>query len=182
MNSFISSTKHLHCPLSIKNISEQGVFSGYASIFNVVDSHYDAVMPGAFSHTLQQQKEGGSIKLLWQHRADEPIGVFRKVREDARGLYVEAQLSLEVQRAREAYSLLKSGAIEGMSIGYNALDYTIDETTGIRQLIQVDLWEISLVTFPANQDAQVTMVKDYFAKDAVSTLEKALNRAISIIR
>lgn len=170
--------KQLHCSLSVKDISEQGSFSGYASVFNMVDSHNDVVIPGAFAQSLKQQT---AVKLLWQHHADEPIGLFKTIREDARGLYVEAQLSMEVQRAREAYSLLKSGAIEGLSIGYNAVDYRIDSKTGIRNLTQLDLWEISLVTFPANQAAQVMMVKEGGYRDDSAMLIKALDKAIGVI-
>lgn len=171
-------SQQLRCDLSLKAISEQGVFSGYASVFNTVDSHNDVVEYGAFAHSLKAQKEGKAVKLLWQHRADEPIGFFKAIREDARGLYVEAQLSLDVQRAKEAYSLLKAGALEGLSIGYNAVEYSIDEATGVRHLNRVDLWEISLVTFPANQAAQVMLVKD--AK-GVMGLAGELDRAIGIL-
>lgn len=173
--------QQLHCNLSLKNISEQGMFSGYASVFNTVDSHNDVVEQGAFSKSLKAQKQGKAVKLLWQHRADEPIGFFKTIREDARGLYVEAQLSLEVQRAKEAYSLLKTGAIEGLSIGYNAVEYSLDEETGIRHLSQVELWEVSLVTFPANQAAQVMMVKGEEPLEMVR-LVREIDRAIGVIR
>ncbi len=171
---------HMRCPLSVKAVSEQGVFSGYASVFNLVDSHQDMVMPGAFAQCLKAQNDAFTVKLLWQHRTDEPIGFFRVIREDGRGLYVEAQLSLEVQRAREAYALLKSGAIEGMSIGYNVADYRVDANTGVRQLLQLDLWEVSLVTFPANQAAQVLRVKDRVAVEA-EMLKAALDRAVRVL-
>lgn len=152
-------TKHLECPLSVKMVGEDGSFIGYASVFDVADSQRDVVMRGAFARTLSQREGGQSVKLLWQHKMDEPIGVFTEIREDKRGLYVEGKLLLDVQRGREAYTLLKSGAIDGLSIGYTAVEYDFDNETGIRILSDVDLWEISLVTFPANAEAGVTAVK-----------------------
>jgi len=152
-------TKHLDCPLSVKMVDEDGSFAGYASIFDVTDSQKDIVLRGAFKRTLAEREGGQSVKLLWQHRMDEPIGVLTEIREDAKGLYVEGKLLLDVQRGWEAYTLLKSGAIDGLSIGYSAVDFDFDGETGIRMLSDVELWEVSLVTFPANSHAGVTAVK-----------------------
>lgn len=138
--------------------AEEGVFSGYASVFGVTDNHGDIIAPGSFARTLEE-RGGAAIKLLWQHRADEPIGFFTAIREDRRGLFVEGRLLLDVQRGREAWELLKSGAIEGLSIGYTVTGSDIDPRTGVRTITGVDLWEISLVTFPANEEAGVTAVK-----------------------
>jgi len=180
--------KRLGFSLMLKNLDEAGRFAGYGSVFGLVDSQRDLMLPGAFSRTLSGRVS--EIKLLWQHLQDEPIGVFDVIREDASGLYVEGRLLLEVQRAREAYALLKEGVVRGLSIGYSPVRYTIDKKTGVRKLAEVELWEISLVTFPANEAAQVTMVKHSKAEDwrqmkdngQLIALSDALDRAIRALR
>jgi len=149
--------KNLACSLELKSIDAEGRFAGYASVFNVLDNQKDIILRGAFADTIHDRVS--QIKLLWQHQTGEPIGVFTAMFEDSRGLYVEGKLLLNVQRAREALVLLKSGAVTGLSIGYSPVRYTIDPDTGIRRLAEVDLWEVSLVTFPANDQAAVTVVK-----------------------
>ena len=106
------------------------------------------------------------MKLLWQHNAAEPVGVFDLIREDSYGLYVEGRLLLEVERAQEAYSLLRSGAVKGLSIGYKVRSASLDPETGIRLIKALDLYEISLVTFPANELALVSEVKSSDENDA----------------
>lgn len=168
--------KHINFPLSVKSVEEDGSFSGYASVFDVVDSQKDVILRGAFGRTLQ---ENPNIKLLWQHRMDEPIGVLVKAEENAHGLYVEGKLLLDVQRAREAYTLLQSGAVDGMSIGYSVVDYEMDRKNGVRILKDVDLWEVSLVTFPANARAEVTRVKELpLHGSELNRLAMAIDRAI----
>lgn len=144
--------------LEIKSIDEAtpGVFEGYGSIFGVVDQHADIVAKGAFGKSIRKEKP----VMLWQHRPDMPIGVYDMVKEDDKGLYVKGAINLDVQAGREAYALLKQGAISGMSIGYNARKWSMDNKKGIRTLEEIDLWEISLVTFPANTLATVTNVKE----------------------
>ncbi len=149
--------KRLSFDLNVKSIDSAGRFAGYASVFNIVDSQRDIILRGAFSQTVKGRT--GDIKLLWQHQQDEPIGVFELIAEDARGLYVEGKLLLSVQRAQEAHTLLKAGALSGLSIGYSPTRYTIDPKSGVRSISEVELWEISLVTFPANAAANVTVVK-----------------------
>lgn len=144
----------------VKRLSESGAFAGYASVFHVVDGQKDVILPGAFRKTLARRasKQQAEVKLLWQHAPEEPVGVFTEIREDEVGLYVEGKLLLEVQRAREAYALLKSGALEGLSIGFRVVDYEIG-AEGVRRIKEAELLEVSLVTFPANQDAKVTSIK-----------------------
>lgn len=149
--------KKLACHLELKSMDNMGRFAGYASVFNVVDNQRDVVVRGAFSRTVKGRV--GEIKLLWQHQQDEPIGVFEQMFEDSRGLYVEGKLLLGMQRAQEAHILLKAGALSGLSIGYSPLRYTINSKSGVRTLSEVELWEVSLVTFPANDAANVTVVK-----------------------
>jgi HK97 family phage prohead protease len=135
---------------------EAGVFTGYASIFGNVDSHGDAVMPGAFRKSLSER--GNVVPLLWQHDQAEPVGVIELV-EDSKGLrVVRGEINLETARGREAYALLKQGAIKGLSIGFQTLK---DGWSGkVRQLKELKLMEVSLVTFPANELATVTAVKN----------------------
>lgn len=147
---------HLDFGFEIKSVQENGSFAGYASVFNVEDNQHDIILPGAFSDTIAERK--GDIKLLWQHNVGEPIGYFTNIQEDEHGLFVEGLLLLDVARAKEAYALLKSGAVKGMSIGYNVVISEYD-SKGVRYIKQVDLWEISLVTFPANEHAEVLHVK-----------------------
>lgn len=180
--------KKLGFSLDIKSIEDSGVFAGYASVFGMVDNQRDVMLKGAFSRTLKGRV--GDIKLLWQHQQDEPIGVFTEIAEDANGLYVEGKLLLQIQRAKEAHALLKEGAISGLSIGYSPVRYTIDEKTWVRKLAEVELWEISLVTFPANDAAQVTVVKQMVDREwgqlqqggQLVALSEALDRAIDSLR
>lgn len=156
----------LDVPFKIKAVSEDGLFSGYGSVFGVIDSYKEVVAPGAFSESLSQRTPA----LLWQHRSGEPIGVYSALREDQTGLYVEGKLALKTARGAEAYELLKMGAISGLSIGFVTRDDSYDRVTGIRTLKKVDLWEVSLVTFPANDAARVSGVKSI---DTIASLADA---------
>lgn len=146
---------HLDVPFKIKAVSEDGLFSGYGSVFGVVDSYKEVVTPGAFAESLQ----GRMPALLWQHRSGEPIGVYTLVKEDSIGLYVEGKLALKTARGAEAYELLKMGALNGLSIGFITREDSYDKVSGVRTLKKVDLWEVSLVTFPANDASRVSTVK-----------------------
>lgn len=171
--------------LQLKQLDDDGRFAGYASIFGVVDNQNDMMRRGAFMRTLEEQD--GDIRLLWQHRFEEPIGIFSLLREDARGLYVEGRLLLDVQRAREAHALLKAGAICGLSIGYVPVKYHIDADTGVRVLEEVALYEVSLVTFPANSEATVHAVKEdgelenAIRSGALVRFSDEVDRAMSIL-
>ncbi|WP_394342991.1 HK97 family phage prohead protease [Paenirhodobacter populi] len=128
---------------------------GYASLFDETDQGGDRVAPGAYAASLARLKaEGLSVKMLWQHDPAEPIGLWDVIREDARGLYVEGRLLPEVARAREAAALIGAGAIDGLSIGYRAVRATKD-AAGRRVLHEIELWEVSLVTFPMQRTARV---------------------------
>lgn len=168
-------TKKRNFPLQIEDIENSGYFSGYASVFDVVDNHNDMIVGGAFS-SLKNSDINDNVKLLWQHRPDEPIGIITKIYEDKNGLYVEGKLLLDVERAKEAYTLLKSGAINGLSIGYNVTDFDIDVKTGVRIIKGINLFEISLVTFPANNHAGVTDVKNTLP-ETVREFEQFLREA-----
>lgn len=157
---------HLDIPFQIKAVNSDGLFSGYGSVFNVVDSYKEVVVPGAFAESLNSK----TPSLLWQHRSGEPVGVYTSVREDNVGLHVEGKLALKTTRGAEAYELLKMGAITGLSIGFVTRDDSYDKVTGIRTLKKLDLWEVSLVTFPANDAARVSAVKGI---DTLNTLADA---------
>lgn len=168
-------------PLDLKALDADGYFSGYASVFDVEDNHNDIILSGAFANSLRKKHYGKDIKLLWQHRADEPIGIFTKMVEDEHGLYVEGKLMLDVQRGKEAYTLLKSGAMNGLSIGFIVKQYDRNDE-GSRVIYEADLWEISLVTFPANEHATVTALKSTGADNKYSALEYSIDKAINILR
>lgn len=178
--------KQVSTRLQLKSLDSQGRFAGYASIFDVVDNQRDIMLRGAFSNTLSKQHT--EVKLLWQHQQHEPIGVIERIFEDTQGLYIEGRLLMDVQRAKEAMSLLRAGAVKGLSIGYSPVRYRTDPETGVRLLAEVELWEVSLVTFPANEAARITVVKQSSewnqavqSGDAV-TLSSALDRALHILR
>lgn len=169
---------HLDIPFQIKAISEDGLFFGYGSVANVVDSYKEIVAPGAFAESLQTRKPS----LLWQHRSSEPIGIYTTVKEDAVGLYVEGKLALKTARGAEAYELLKMGAITGLSIGFVSREDSYDKVSGIRTLKKVDLWEVSLVTFPANDAARISTVKGIETIKSLSDAEAYLRDAGGLSR
>ena len=134
---------------------EAGTFTGYASIFDVVDTYGDSVQKGAFKKTLREKKQ---FPLLWSHNIDKPIGVISGT-ESEKGLEVIGQLNLDVQLAREIRSLMAQGAVPGLSIGYNVNKEAIDRESGIRQLKEINLWEVSPCVFQSCPDALVDDVK-----------------------
>lgn len=135
-------------------VRDDGVFQGYASLFGTADGSGDVVMPGAFRDSIARRGAAG-IRMLFQHDPAEPIGIWTELREDNRGLFVRGQLTQSVQRADELRGLLAEGAIDGLSIGFKTLLASRDRATGYRRLIRVDLWEISIVTFPMLAGARV---------------------------
>ncbi|MFU1599222.1 HK97 family phage prohead protease [Alteromonas macleodii] len=155
-------TKHkLHAGLKIKSVSDTGEFEGYGSVFGVKDSYSDIVVKGAFQKSLDKHKEKGSLPaLLWQHQMDEPIGVYSEMKEDDNGLFVKGRLLIDDDPlAKRAHAHLKAGSISGLSIGYSLNDYEYDNQKDAFILKDLDLWEVSLVTFPANEEARISDVK-----------------------
>lgn len=171
--------------LSIKasDVAEDGSFEGYGSVFGGdPDSYGEVVAKGAFLESLAELKAKSRIvPVLWQHRSSEPIGVYDFLEEDGHGLKVKGRLLKDdVAQAREAHALLKAGAVTGLSIGYWVRQASYDEKTGIRTLIKLDLVEVSLVTFPAKDDARVEAVKFKLERGQLPTkpeFEKALREA-----
>jgi len=165
--------KHLDVPFEVKEVSEDGTFTGYGSVFGVKDSYNEIVVPGAFVDSIEKRVPA----MLWQHRSGEPIGVYEEVREDSVGLFLRGRLAMKTARGAEAYELLKMKAISGLSIGFVAIEDSFDKSTGIRTLKKIDLWEVSLVTFPANDAARVTGVKDISQFTTLSEVEDCLRDA-----
>ena len=136
-----------------------GTVEGYASLFGELDQARDMVMPGAFEASLRQRGVR-RVPMLFQHDPAEPIGVWLELREDVHGLYVRGRLIPEVVRARELLALLTAGTADGLSIGFRTVKGRIDPKTRIRKLEAIDLWEISIVTFPLLPGARVHAVKE----------------------
>jgi len=161
---YVEDKKHLDVTFDLKadpDGEEEGTFMGYGSVFNNKDLGNDVVMEGAFAKSLARKGPRG-VKMLYQHKSEEVIGVFEEILEDNKGLKVKGRLAMGTQRGREVYELMKMGAIDGLSIGYRVdprkgVDY--DERGKRRMLKEVDLMEISAVTFPMNTRARVSNVK-----------------------
>ncbi len=166
-------------PLAVEEVEIDGSFSGYASIFGLPDLGNDVIECGAFTRALRQRGVSG-VRMLWQHEAAEPIGVWTQIREDARGLYVEGRLAKGVARAREALELMRSGGLDGLSIGFRTVKARKDAWTGLRHIMEADLWEISVVTFPMLPQARVTGVKA--ALPTIREFERWLTRDAGLSR
>jgi uncharacterized protein len=181
-------TKYMNAPFQIKELGANGSIAGYASVFGEVDAQRDVVAKGAFTRTLTNWKKNkGAPAMLWMHDTAEPIGVWTQMREDTRGLYVEGMLAIKTQDGADAYELLKIGAINGLSIGYTTVTSTVDSRSKIRTLTDVELFEISLVTFPANMLARVHTVKKCpiitpTTHDELQAIVMRLNTAACILK
>jgi len=152
-------TKRFNVAAEIKAVDDSGIIEGYGSVFGNLDSYSDIVAPGAFAKSLEEAKASGRMPaMLWQHNQEEPIGVWTEMREDDRGLFVKGKLA-DTQRGKEARELIKLGALTGLSIGYTTRSYQVDRENDSRVLTDVQLWEVSPVTFPANSEARITGVK-----------------------
>jgi HK97 family phage prohead protease len=138
----------------IKLDADTRTVEGWASTFGNKDSGDDIILKGAFSDSLKQRMP----KMLWQHNTDQVIGVWDTAQETDQGLYIKGRI-LDTSLGNDAYKLALAGAIDSMSIGYSPVDVDYDYNTGVRTLKSVQLWEVSLVTFPMNDKAQITVVK-----------------------
>lgn len=147
--------------LEIKSLQETGEFEGYGSTFGgEPDSYGDVIASGAYADSLDDHKAKGTMpKMFWQHNPSEPIGRWTDAVEDENGLLMTGKLNLGVQRAKEAYALLKEGDIEGLSIGYRIKKYSVDEESGVWTLERLDLQEVSVVSIGANESATINSVK-----------------------
>ena len=164
--------------LALKDGAE---IAGYASLFGATDQGGDVVQAGAYAASLARLRTSGhAVKMLWQHDPAQPIGVWDEVREDARGLYVRGRLLLEVQAAREAHVLLQAGAIDGLSIGYRTLRAE-KAANGQRLLHEIELWEVSLVTFPMLPQARVQAEASDPEADLARTLAETFREARELL-
>jgi HK97 family phage prohead protease len=149
-------------PFSTKSLPDEdaGSFEGYGSVFGVLDTYDDVVEPGAFASAVRSFGESQRRPaMLWQHDPRIPVGVWTELREDATGLYVKGRLS-NTQAGRDSYTLLKDGALDGLSIGFSIEpNGSMVDDDGVRHLTALRLWEVSLVTFPANDPARISAVK-----------------------
>jgi HK97 family phage prohead protease len=155
--------------LNLIKFHDAGCFQGYASTFHVLDYAGDVILPCAFSW-----KTYKDTKLLWQHDYKAPIGIIDTIYEDASGLYVEGRIFLELTQGKEAYILIQNGVTNHLSIGYEVLDFYMED--GVRYITKINLWEVSVVTFPANKFAGITSIKD------VDRLGDKLSQAIKILK
>lgn len=154
-------------PFKVKEVSDTGEFSGYGSVFDVKDRGGDIVVKGAFSKTLDEWRGKGKLpKMLWQHDHSEPIGGYTVMREDDHGLYVEGRILIEAGTVeKRAHAHLKAGNVDGLSIGYRLFPGGIEYDKGQDAFLlkAVELWELSVVTFPMNTEATVDDVKSIIA-------------------
>ncbi|MBP0438895.1 HK97 family phage prohead protease [Tianweitania sediminis] len=144
--------------LAVDDLDADGSFTGYASLFELPDLGRDVVARGAFVRSLQTRGAAG-IRMLFQHDPAQPIGRWLELREDSRGLLVRGQLALDVARARDVHALMRAGGLDGLSIGFRALRAKAEAGTGLRRILEADLWEISVVTFPMQGAARIHQVK-----------------------
>ena len=126
----------------------------------------------AFLKSIGKRGAAG-IRMLFQHDPAAPIGVWREIREDSRGLFVSGRLMREVAKAREVLALMRAGAIDGLSIGFRTVRGRTDAKSGVRSLLEVDLWEVSVVTFPMLPAARVSAVKGIAGSDLVTAIRRA---------
>jgi hypothetical protein len=165
----------LDAPARLTDLADDE-FEGYASLFGVPDGAGDVVARGAFTASLRKRPPG-KVRMLYQHFAHEPLGVWEVIREDARGLYVKGRLVLDVTRAREVRSLLRDGALNGLSIGFRTVRAT--RGAGCRILNEIELWEISVVTFPLLAGSAVTAVgRDDLAQNIRSATKRIASSAL----
>ena len=149
------------------DVKDGTVISGYASLFGAVDQGNDVVAPGAYAASLKDlSAKNAQVKMLWQHNPAEPIGIWDEVREDAKGLWVKGRLLDSVEKGREARALIEAGAIDGLSIGYRTKK-SVKNSTGQRLLTELELWEVSLVTFPMLPSARIAGKSDETELDCV---------------
>jgi HK97 family phage prohead protease len=170
--------KRISPTLREAQISGGGSIEGYASLFGVEDQGRDVVLPGAFRASLTR-RPAAQVRLLFQHDPAEPIGVWDEIREDARGLYVRGHLVEAVARAREVMALIRAGALDGLSIGFHAKRASRDARTGLRRLYEIDLLEISIVTFPMLPGARVSATGPHATAACPLTRLKAAPAALS---
>lgn len=157
-------------------VTDGHVLEGYASLFGLSDQGGDMVQPGAYKTSLERlSAKGGRVKMLWQHDPAQPIGVWDEVREDDKGLWVKGRILTDLERGREAAALIAAGAIDGLSIGYRTV--RSEKAAGGRKLSELELWEVSLVTFPMLPEARVAAKGEAPGDAALRDLARAFDEA-----
>jgi HK97 family phage prohead protease len=174
--------KRIDRPFEFKSVKADGTFEGYASVYGEIDSHRDVVIKGAFNKSLDTRyraKGRKFVPLLDQHDTRLPIGVLpvEDIKEDDFGLFVRGEFNMKVQRAVEAHALAEQGALTGLSIGYSTVEDAWNDDGSVRILKEVDLWEISPVTFPSGDSARILTVKSLAGLDTLSDCEQVLRDA-----
>lgn len=168
-----------YADLSLTCVESDGIFEGYASLFGEADAARDVVVQGAFAASLRK-RGADRVKMLFQHDPREVVGVWLDIAEDVRGLRVKGRLLKDVARGAELLALLGAGALDGLSIGYRAVEASTDPRSGLRRLERVDLYEISLVTFPMLASARVSAIKG--RRPTAREFERLLTRDAGLTR
>lgn len=164
----------------LKSVNDDGTFEGYGSVFGVKDSYGDIIVAGAYAATLVAHEAAGTLPaMLWHHDTTAPIGVWLEMYEDSKGLYVKGRLALDTAKGAEAYAPMKMGALNGLSIGFVAKGWSYDRDMEVRTLTEVELWEVSVVTFPSNGKSRITGIKaaDVAGIKTIRQAEQALRDA-----
>ncbi len=180
---FLAQRETKRMDVDLETVRLDGAFSGYASVFDSVDQGRDAIAKGAFAASLKKRSPS-AIRMLYQHDPDQPIGVWKTIREDQKGLYVEGQITRGVNRSEEILELMRAGAIDGLSIGFKTKRARVNPTTKVRWILAADLWEISVVTFPLLESARIETVKSTPGSNvpSVRDLERWLTRDAGLSR
>jgi HK97 family phage prohead protease len=139
--------------MTMRALDEDGLIEGYASVFHVPDMARDVVMPGAFAATLNRRT--APVRMLFQHDPARPVGRWLSMREDANGLWCRGRLALDSQAGADLMALVRAGAVDSLSIGFRMVTGRRDAQRGVRRLVAIDLWEVSIVTFPLNPLARL---------------------------
>jgi hypothetical protein len=173
--------EHKFADQQLSGVEADGTFSGYASLFDVEDLGNEVIAKGAFSKSLRDKKTS-DIRLLFQHNPDEPIGHWLEIFEDTTGLFVKGRLNLNVARAREVHALMREGAIDGLSIGFKTVRARHEKSGKVRRILEADLWEVSVVTFPMLPQARVSQIKARGNLPTRRTFERWLVRDAGLSR
>ncbi len=143
---------------TVKNIDQANVsILGYASVFNIIDHYNDIILAGAFKKSIKLHNKKNNIKFLWQHDYKNPIGIINLLSEDSYGLLIEGSINSSINKGKEAISLIRQGAINGLSVGFVSKDSGYNKN-GYREIKEAELWEVSIVTFPANPNACINTI------------------------
>jgi hypothetical protein len=156
------SLKQRSMSFKVKALDEEGHFSGYGSVFDVVDFGGDRVLKGAFADTLKAWSAKGRLPgMFWHHKRDRPVGRWTSMREDDHGLFVDGKLAIKTIDGADAYEHFRAGTVEGLSIGYDIPEggASWNRDTKSLDLKTLDLWEVSPVSMPMNDSARIESVK-----------------------